>query len=98
MNLEEVMEGRDPRDETDTWAWAVKGREEHFQAESDARDALEDAQEALGRWESAHELEYRMLFAQGERAELNRLDAEWNVLEDEREAAAATLAELEAQR
>ena len=98
MNLDEVMEGRDPRDETDTRAWGVKALEEHFQAESDARDTLEDAQEALNRWESAHELEYRMLFAQGERAELARLDAEWNVLDAEVTSASDALRELEGAR
>ena len=55
------------------------------------RDTLEDAREALSRWEDAHELEYRVAFAQGEQATMNGLDAEWNELENDVEAASSAL-------
>lgn len=48
---------------------------------------LAEAMRALARWERQHDVEYKALFWRGERAELNALDAEWNVLNDEVELA-----------
>ena len=60
---------------------------ESLELRDDLAHALDEAESALADWETQHETEYRQLFAQGEMAELNRLDAEWNVLEDDAAAA-----------
>ena len=60
---------------------------EDLREREDLYRALADAQDALDEWEMRHEREYKHLFELGERGELNRLDAEWNVLVAERDAA-----------
>lgn len=60
---------------------------EAAQAVARAVGAVDEAQAELAAWETAHAGEYRRLEHEGDLRELARLDAEWNDLNDELEAA-----------
>lgn len=77
------------RDQRDTYRRMV----EDLRERDELRERLDQAQEALGRWEAEHELEYKRLFWLGEQGELNALDAEWNELVRDRDLARDALAE-----
>ena len=67
-------------------AGAYRSVLEDLEARELLRNELDAAEEALGRWETEHEHEYKRLFWLGEQAALNALDAEWNALSAEVEA------------